>query len=459
MRVSNILDNYYQGAFGSREAGLWIGKIISQIAERYPHLNILEVGAGTGGATTRILQGLDFKFLSYTFTDVSSGFFAGAAEVFSVHKDRMVFKTFDCGQDPIGQGYAEGTCDVVVAFLVIHATPDLELTMRNIRKLLKPGGFLVVGEETNNGQPYGSAGFIFGSLPGWWLGADQGRPLSPFVSYSEWERLLKSSGFSGIDSTAPQAFQDILGMTVFAAQAVDDRVSFLREPLNPEVLHSSAIEYPIKNLVVVGGSTAEARPLVQSITAILKDSSLELHTFETLTAVDFSLIDADTTVVSLSELDKPVFKDMTPEKWLAFKTLFSAPTKLFWVTNGRLHEEPFSNMMVGFARTAVFETPTLQFQNVDIADLGSWKPQIKVLSRRFSASTHLSDPLPRRGASFRGLLSLRLLLMPRVKSSCDDSGILLPETTDITRDVALLPMRPTSPGPLQPCTKMPRGGS
>ena len=73
MRLSNILDTYYSGAFGSREAGLWIGKTIAQLAERYPHMNILEVGAGTGGATTRILENLGNKFLSYTFTDVSPG--------------------------------------------------------------------------------------------------------------------------------------------------------------------------------------------------------------------------------------------------------------------------------------------------------------------------------------------------------------------------------------------------
>ncbi|KAL4914772.1 hypothetical protein BDW62DRAFT_219851 [Aspergillus aurantiobrunneus] len=394
MRVSNILDNYYKGAFGSREAGLWIGKIISQLAERYPHLNILEVGAGTGGATTRVLQGLNNKFLSYTFTDVSSGFFEGAAEIFSEQKDRMVFKTFDCGQDPVTQGYAEGTCDVVVAFLVIHATPDLELTMKNIRKLLKPGGFLIVGEGTNNGQPYGSAGFIFGSLPGWWLGADTGRPLSPFVSYSEWERLLKGSGFSGIDATAPQAFQDILGMTVFAAQAVDDRVNFLREPLNPELVSktSAAIEYPINKLVVVGGSTAKTRPLVTSITDTLKHSSLHIHTFDTLTAVDFGLVDGDATVFSLSELDKPVFEDLTPDEWMAFKTLFSCSTKLFWVTNGRLSDEPFSNMTVGFARTAVFETPALRFQNVDVTNLTALKPQDLVEKfLRFHASVTASS--------------------------------------------------------------------
>ncbi|KAL4792162.1 hypothetical protein BDV19DRAFT_392334 [Aspergillus venezuelensis] len=392
MRVSNILDNYYKGAFGSREAGLWIGKIISQLAERYPHLNILEVGAGTGGATTRVLQGLNNKFLSYTFTDVSSGFFEGAAEMFSEQKDRMVFKTFDCGQDPVAQGYAEGTYDVIVAFLVIHATPDLDLTMRNIRKLLKPGGFLIVGEGTNNGQPYGSAGFIFGSLPGWWLGADSGRPLSPFVSYSEWERLLQGSGFSGIDSTAPQAFQDVLGMTVFAAQAVDDRVNFLREPTNPEVVAKSAaaIEYPIEKLVVIGGNTDKTRSLVSSITETLKKSAVNIYTFEALTAVDFSLVDADATVVSLSELDKPVFEDLTPEEWAAFKTLFSCPTKLFWVTSGRLSEEPFSNMTVGFARTAVFETPALRFQNVDFTHLSTVKAQDlveKVLRFHASAST------------------------------------------------------------------------
>ena len=393
MRVSNILDNYYGAAFGSKEAGLWIGKTIAQLADRYPHLNILEVGAGTGGATQRVMQNLDNKFLSYTFTDISSGFFESAAEIFSTNKDRMVFKTFDCGQDPVNQGYTEGSYDVVVAFLVIHATPDLELTMRNIRKLLKPGGVLVVGEGTNNGQPYGSAGFIFGSLPGWWLGADTGRPLSPFVSYQEWESLLKSSGFSGIDSTAPQAFQDVLGMTVFAAQAVDENINFLREPLAPGAAlrgTNSAIEYPIKKLVVVGGSTEKTKSLVSSVTSILADSAEKIYNFKNLTDVDFDIVDSDATVVSLSEIDKPVFDELTPTEWTAFRAMFTAPCKLFWMTSGRLSDSPFSNMTVGFARTAVFETPALQFQNIDVPDLANITAEElaeKVL--RFHASASL----------------------------------------------------------------------
>ena len=368
MRTSKILNNYYRTAFGSMEAGKWIGKTIAQLVDRFPHLNILEVGAGTGGATRRVLGEIGSKFLSYTFTDVSTGFFEKAGEVFSEHKDRMVFKTFDCGQDPLTQGFTAGSCDVIVAFLVIHATPDLELTMRNIRRLLKPGGFLIIGEGTHNGQPIGSAGFIFGSLPGWWLGAETGRPLSPFVSTEEWERLLRCSGFSGIDSTAPQAFQDVLGMTVFAAQAVDDTVNFLREPLNPEVRNANAVP-PMKSLVVIGGSTTRSSALVQDTTNILKESALETHIFDTLTSVDFSLIDSNTTVVSFSELDKPVYKDLAPTEWDAFQTLFTTPQKLFWVTSGRLSSDPFSNMSVGFARTAVYETAALKFQNIDIPDL------------------------------------------------------------------------------------------
>lgn len=387
-RVNNVLDEYYEKGFGFLQSGLWMSRTISQLAERYPHLNIIEIGAGTGGATKRILRHLGSNFLSYTFTDVSSGFFEKGAEVFDEYKDRMVFKTLDCGQDPTLQGYVEGSYDVVVASLVIHATPDLELTMKNIRKLVKPGGFLVVADGSNNGQPHGTGGFIFGPLPGWWLGVDNGRPLSPFVSTAEWDRLLRLSGFAGIDSKAPKGFEDVIGMTVFAAQAVDDTVSFLREPLSPRVAERA----PISNLVLVGGNTAETRQLVTSIRNSLKNKALQLHEFETPIQVDYSILDANSLVISLTELDKPVFKDITPDEFLAFKSIFAPNVKLFWVTSGRLAEEPFTNMTVGFARTAVHEIPGLRFQNVDVADIGRLDHRHMVeMILRFQTLSGLND--------------------------------------------------------------------
>ncbi|KAK2040741.1 putative polyketide synthase [Colletotrichum somersetense] len=390
-RVNNVLDDYYAGGFGFLQSGLWMSRTIAQLADRYPHLNILEIGAGTGGATKRILKHLGSNFLTYTFTDVSSGFFEKGAEVFAAYKDRMVFKTLDCGQNPVTQGYTEGAYDVVVASLVIHATPDLEVTMQNIRKLVKPGGYLVVADGSNNGQPHGTGGFIFGPLPGWWLGADNGRPLSPFISTAEWDRLLRASGFSGIDSTAPKAFEDIIGMTVFASQAIDDTVNFLREPLSSSLSNSSATN-AMSNLVIVGGKTSETRPLVRSVANYFQNLQLQPRIFETLGAVDYNIINPETVVVSLTELDKPIFKDVTPEEFLAFKTMFSTSMKLLWITNGRLHEQPFSNMTVGFGRTAVHETLGLEIQNIDVADVRNLDPRMLVeMILRFQAITRLSE--------------------------------------------------------------------
>ena len=82
----------------------------------------------------------------------------------------MVFKVYDAERDPLLQGFTEGSYDVIIAYMVIHATAKLDETMRNLRRLLKPGGFLLIGEGGRDGPLQACAGFIFGPLPGWWQG-------------------------------------------------------------------------------------------------------------------------------------------------------------------------------------------------------------------------------------------------------------------------------------------------
>ncbi|OCL13419.1 putative polyketide synthase [Glonium stellatum] len=370
-RLSNLLDPYYANGFGLYEASMWISRAVSQIADRYPHMNILEIGAGTGGATKKIFRAIGHNFLTYTFTDVSSGFFENATSVFSQQKDRMVFKVFDAERDPLDQGFTEGGYDLVVASFVIHATAKLKRTMGNIRKLLRPGGFLVVGEGSHDGLTGGPGGFIFGPLPGWWLGVDEGRTLSPFVSDNEWDRLLKTTGFSGIDTMAPKEFGDTLGVSLFVSQAVDDQVTFLRQPLAAPSLGA-----PIEKLVIIGGQTAHSTRLVKEVKAILKKYAAETFIFKTLRDVDYSIVDSKSTVISLTELDKPVFKDMTPTDFFNFKPMFEVGKTLLWITSGRLADEPFSNMTVGFGRVAVHETTDLRLQCLDIPDPSKIDPRV-----------------------------------------------------------------------------------
>ncbi|RDW86024.1 hypothetical protein BP5796_04349 [Coleophoma crateriformis] len=368
-RGSNILDDYYANGFGLRQSSKWLGQTVKQITDRYPHLNILEIGAGTGGATKSVLGAIGKSFLTYTFTDVSSGFFENGAAVFSKHKDQMIFKTLDAERDPMPQGYAEESYDLIIASFIIHATAKLENTMRNLRKLLRPGGFLVVGEGTFGNS---AGGFIFGPLPGWWLGVDEGRVLTPFVSLPKWDEILKATGFSGIDTKPPSDFEDVLAVSLFVSQAVDEKIKFLREPLSEQL----STRDPIEKLVLVGGKSQRVARLIWELKTTLERFAARILVYETLEDVDYTLVNAESTVICLTELDKPVFQDITESLFHSFKTMIGEAKTILWITSGRREDEPFSNMTVGFGRTAVHETTELRLQFLDIEDPGRIEPRI-----------------------------------------------------------------------------------
>ncbi|KXX79394.1 Lovastatin nonaketide synthase [Madurella mycetomatis] len=367
---SDVLDRYYAEGIGLRELARWVGRAVKQITDRYPHMNILEVGAGTGGATKAIFSEIGDSFLSYTYTDISAAFFENASAVFSKQRGKMVFKTLDIERDPAQQEFATGTYDLIVAFFVIHATSDLECSLRNLRKLLRPGGFLVVGEGSETGAGAATSGFIFGTLPGWWVGTDKGRILSPLVSPGEWDHLLRMTGFSGADAAPPISVEDIFNVFPVVSQAIDARISFLREPLDPGFSLERAGASLIERLIIVGGATVRSAHIVRGLRGILGDRfAAETYHFERLTDVDFRIAAARSTVISLTELDSPVFQDITPERFEALKKIMEPGRTMLWVTSGRLCDEPFANMTAAFGRVATHETPDLRLQHLDIPNL------------------------------------------------------------------------------------------
>lgn len=67
---------------------IWEFKDFMQLlGHTQPQLRVLEIGAGTGGLTAKLLEQLKSDFgerlyLKYTFSDISSGFFVQAKERF-----------------------------------------------------------------------------------------------------------------------------------------------------------------------------------------------------------------------------------------------------------------------------------------------------------------------------------------------------------------------------------------
>ena len=107
----------------------------------------------------------------------------------------MNFSVFDTEVDPIEQGY-EQAYNLVIACQVLHATSNMQNTLSDCRKLLKPGGRLVLVETSRN---FIVPAVVVGTFTGYWAGIPDGRVDAPFQSLDSWDSSLREVGFSGID--------------------------------------------------------------------------------------------------------------------------------------------------------------------------------------------------------------------------------------------------------------------
>ncbi|KAK5632312.1 hypothetical protein RRF57_008028 [Xylaria bambusicola] len=380
---SDILGDYYMNGIVMQESASWIIGMMRQITDRAPHLNILEIGkfgiplqqtpkitlpqGSSAGedAASNIPRNIDHRFLHYTYATLASSIAPDGTAFFSRASDPKPTRTFDATLELAGQGYVEGSYDVIIAFWVMHAMKDLVSFLRSLRKLLKPGGFLLVAEGTYTASGAdGGLTFIFGTLGGWWSGADKGRTVAPYLSIEEWDQALILAGFSGFDVSPPKHVAETFGARLFLSQAINEQVSFLRDPLALLPNYSSLFE----SLVIIGGHSSRSLRLVVGIMDIFSSTYGCIHQFQTLETIDFSVITPQTTVISFVELDEPVFFNLTEGKFSALKQMFGHGKKLVWITSGRLDNQPYSNLTLGFGRSAVVETPDLLLQQLDVAD-------------------------------------------------------------------------------------------
>ncbi|KAH7139912.1 polyketide synthase [Dactylonectria estremocensis] len=327
MQEDDMLDRFYMDNCASAPINQSIADVLQQITFKFPRCNILEIGAGTGGTTWSVLNSINNAYDSYTYTDISSGFFPNAAEKFSDFAHKMAFKILDVEKDPTTQGFAEGSYDVIIAANVLHATRSLETTLRNVRSLLKPGGFLVLMEVT--GMQSVRVTFILGGLPGWWLGADDGRPLGPGVSVVDWDVLFDKTGFSGADTVMHDLEDETKHCnSLIVTQAVDDAFLRMREPLS----FMSELPPLTEPLLVIGGKKLTTTKMMGEIQKLLPRSwKRHVQTVSSIDEIDTAKLIPRMDVICLQEADEPLFATpMTAKRIAILKSLLMSARNMLW---------------------------------------------------------------------------------------------------------------------------------
>ncbi|KAJ6094205.1 polyketide synthase [Penicillium canescens] len=227
--------------------GIWIQQLVHFVEQLFRHLpadgqplRILELGAGTGGTTSKmvLLLGRLGIPVHYTMTDLSGSLVATARKRFKQYPF-MEFKVVDIESPPDAR--LLHSQHIVFATNCVHATRNLSISLTNIHQLLRPDGFLMLLEMTEM-VPW--VDFVFGLVEGWWLFEDDRDYVLQPATY--WEQKLYSAGFGHVDWTEghrPEASLQRLILACASGPRYARTVAPLDVPAapSPTVLASSAL--------------------------------------------------------------------------------------------------------------------------------------------------------------------------------------------------------------------------
>ncbi|KAH6966040.1 hypothetical protein EDB82DRAFT_480382 [Fusarium venenatum] len=346
MLEGNLLIRAYEGGTfsGDYEAAV---AYLQLLTFKNPRLSFLEIGAGTGGCTKRLLGGIADKnsagglpIEQYTYTDISSGFFEEARSTFVDWEAYMNFKTLDVEGDPLKQGFQPETYDVVVASNVLHATKQMDVTMEHVRKLLRPGGSLILVENSPKGAVIG---LIFGTLSGWWAHEDEFRDDTALMYREQWDTILSRNGFGGIH---------VARNSMMVSKAV---------PLSTNG-HVARNE----QLVLINDMSGDVIDAIsKNIKSTLANTQVSEGRWDQLE------VNEETAYLVIDRAETPLLLDPQPQLFTTLNALLAAKAKILWVVT-QDSPDPVSAAYKGVvnavARVLRRESGNTGFVTLDIRD-------------------------------------------------------------------------------------------
>lgn len=325
---------------------------LKSLAHARPSLRILELGGSTGQLTTSLIKDLSLPnggslYFKHTFTDPSSTALADAKKELQ-DLDNIEFRVLDIASDPAEQGFKEeDKYDLIVATNHVHATPSLATSLANVRKLLAPGGRVLLQELSTESKWINC---ILGFLDEWWVGENDGRCDEPYVSTERWASELKRAGFAAPDMVldAPAPHQTSV---VIIARPEEDA-----HPAVNKTVTVLGYEQTGKNVDAVS-QKLQSRGYTVNKCSFGEDIPQETQY-----------------VVSLLDEESPFFEDIDQHRFQTLQKLTAniGDRGLFWLTRPSQMQsnDPRYATVVGAIRSIRHED-TIDFATCEVEDVGA----------------------------------------------------------------------------------------
>ncbi|KAI3316712.1 hypothetical protein HD806DRAFT_552023 [Xylariaceae sp. AK1471] len=348
-----LLTALYETGLAMTGAYPQLERLVDGLGHANPHQKILELGAGTGGATRVTLKTLTNahatgikRYSQYTFTDITPGFLTAAREFLAPFHD-INYAVLDIEKDPIGQGH-DADYDVVIASQCLHATPTISKTLKNCRKLLKPGGKLVLVENTKNAIGHG---LVLGTLTGYWDGVPDGRIDSPFLDLVSWDKALRAAGFSGVEVVLEDYPQPHSTASTILSTMLESNCPAAKKK---EVAEVYLINIP--------------PDLLRPVTKTLKRQGIPFSTITLDTAVS-TVLPGSHVIAFLN--GENLLMDADADRLAIFQHLARSVATMIWITSCGLvaGRNPDGALVSGLLRTIGTENPTSRVLSIDIEDI------------------------------------------------------------------------------------------